>query len=145
MALTREQWRNSRVKLGNCWPKRVSAHHKGTWCQRAGEGGGASAEDPRRLTSTGRLAVKTGQWSKYRIKSSSASKSYRPAGRAPLVLYKEIFPGKTFSRYVRGDIWIAAGEPAEEMNLHSLNYMLKSIENEKPNHPRSAALEEILI
>ena len=44
-----------------------------------------------------------------------------------------------------GDIWIVAGEPAEEMNLCSLNYMLKSIENEKPNHLRSAALEEILI
>ena len=44
-----------------------------------------------------------------------------------------------------GDIWIVAREPAEEMNLRSLNYMLKSIENEKPNHLRSAALEEILI
>lgn len=92
-----------------------------------------------------RLAVKTANISTFRIKSSGTAKAMYQRGR-PLGSVRGNPSWQTLL-----ELWVGTHvdsgkqEPVGEMNLGSQNYTLKSVENEKTNHPRSAVLEEILI
>lgn len=139
MALTESSGRNLEGEIGELLLKPVPVTYKGTWCHRGWRGAVPPQRTLGRIFTSRRLMGNLGQWSKHRIKSSQG-KSCTPAGSS-LVLHKEIFPGKPSSTWWWG--WYRKGSQAEEMNLHSLNYMLKIIENEKPK-PSSVPLRRNL-
>lgn len=92
-----------------------------------------------------RLAVKTANLSTFRIKSSGTTKAMYQRG-SPLGSVRGNPSWQTLL-----ELWVGTHmdsgkqEPVEEMNVGFQNYMLKSVENEKTNHPRSAVLGEVLI